>query len=138
MGLFRQDRADLCIGSDSWHVCYEPLPPTQEHQAWGVDPLQQEHVTTPGSPGSGSSEEDNNNLIDEPAVKEEALRWQSGQVAVIEEGGRDVQSVLDCEGVKLGIIDWHARWIEACLEIQPYMQRSVSHIATTDTHCVHR
>lgn len=52
------------------------------------------------------------------------LQWQSGSVAAIEEGGRDVQSVLDSEGVKLGIIHWHAPWIEACLELQPYLQRS--------------
>ena len=53
----------------------------------------------------------------------EPTQWQSGSVAVIEGGGRDVQSVLDSNGVKLGIVHWHAPWIEACLELQPYLQR---------------
>ena len=53
----------------------------------------------------------------------ELAQWHSGSVVVIEGGGRDVQSVLDSDGVKLGIIHWHAPWIEACLELQPYLQR---------------
>jgi hypothetical protein len=53
----------------------------------------------------------------------EPPRWQPGEVAVIEEGGTDVQSVLDGEGLKLGVIDWHASWIEDCLEIEPFLKR---------------
>jgi len=58
-----------------------------------------------------------------PRGDREPPRWRPGEVAVIEEGGADAQSVLDGEGLKLGIITWHASWIEACLEIEPFLKR---------------
>lgn len=81
--------------------------------------------------GTVASDEEPGNLgMDDDEADAEAtvsarptVTWQSGLPAEIQDGGRDVQACLDAEGVKLGIINWHAPWIDACLEMQPFMQR---------------
>ena len=57
------------------------------------------------------------------ADQRQPVQWQPGTVANIREGGSDVQAVLDSPGVGLCIVNWHALWVEACLEIVPFMQR---------------
>ena len=83
-----------------------------------------------GNEEEGSQHSDAERLEEQepPSSEQEPVMWKSGMVAIIKQGGRDVQSVLDAEGVKLGIVNWHSSWIEACLEIQPYMQR-YAHLA---------
>ena len=57
------------------------------------------------------------------ADQRQSVQWQPGTVATVREGGSDVQAVLDSPRVGLCIINWHAPWVEACLEIVPFMQR---------------
>ena len=51
------------------------------------------------------------------------MSWRPGATVHVTGGGRDVQSVLDSDGLELGVVNWHAAWIDACEGIAPFMSR---------------
>ena len=94
----------------------------QATHAWGVEEEGgREQGTERPQPSSDDGEEDE--AGEYPQEDKEPPQWRPGEVAVIEQGGRDVQSVLDGDGLRMGVIDWHASWIEACLDVEPFLKR---------------
>ena len=96
--------------------------PLQATHAWGVE--EEEGREQGGESPQPSSDDDEEDEPRNPLQEDkEPPQWRPGEVAVIEQGGRDVQSVLDGDGLRMGVIDWHASWIEACLDVEPFLKR---------------
>lgn len=72
---------------------------------------------------SSSHETENDPVIDGSLDSRESVVWNPGNMVRAVSGGRDVQAILDSPGLKLGVVNWHAAWVDSCIDILPFMER---------------